>query len=286
MFKNVMKRTLSLLMVVLMLAAFIPNIVWAADLSGLTVDGLSAAYENGTWSVPSGNSIKGNVKTSKGSCNNTTMTGTLTLTNNLSATANLSFNWATNPNYGTLKIGGSSVSGTSGTKTIELSSGASTTVVITSADSDNGISSGITVTLSNISLQVKAVNATVTFKPGEHGSFTLDGTPVTSSVTRTQSSTIPFVLQATPDEGYDFYGWYDVTSSKYLSTDNPASLNIENNITVQPKFIPQGSAMFLVGNSYYLDLNEANAAAAAASSWRIPERSIPAITRSPPVLRF
>ena len=180
---------------------------------------VSASYDTGTWSVPAANSIKGHVQTTKGSCSNTTVTGTLTLTNSLSATANLSFNWSLSPNYGTLKIAGNSVSGTSGTKTVELAPGASTTVVITSADSDNGINSGITVTLSNIQLQIKSVNATVTFQPGEHGSFTLDGTPVTASVTRTQGSEIPFVLNAVPDEGYDFYGWYNVTDNKYLSTD-------------------------------------------------------------------
>ena len=193
MIKSIVKRWLCLMLCLVMVFCLLPQIsltTFAADLSGHEVNGLSASYDAGTWTIPAAHSIRGNVKTAKGSCSNTTATGTLTLTNDLSATANLSFDWAVSPNYGTLKIAGSSVSGTSGSKTIELAPGASTTVAITSADSDNGISSGITVTLSNIQLQVKSVNATVTFQPGEHGSFTLDGTPVTSSVTRTQSSTI------------------------------------------------------------------------------------------------
>gem|GEM_PF-2496975 len=279
MIKSLLKQRLALLLALLMALTLLPVGALAEEttregsgalrgttLSGHGVEGLIAEYENGTWTVPGSASIRGSAKTSKGSCGNTTVTATLTLTNALSATSTLSFNWSLNPTYGTLKINGNPVSGTSGTESIDLASQQSTTVVITSADSNNGISSGIAVILSNISLSVKPINATVTFIPGEHGSFTLDGTPVTSSITRTQLSTIPYVLAATPDAGYEFNGWYDITNSKCLSTDNPATLNIDSNITVQPKFIPEGAAVFQVGTTLYLDLNEANTAASSASN--------------------
>ena len=67
---------------------------YAANINGLSVNGLTASYDNGTWSG-SGTTISGSVKTSSSSgCTGTTYTattGTLTLTNNSGEERTLSF---------------------------------------------------------------------------------------------------------------------------------------------------------------------------------------------------
>ncbi|MBO4562707.1 MAG: InlB B-repeat-containing protein [Clostridia bacterium] len=281
---RIIKRFFALILSAILIMGLIPQSVLAeaagrvdppapvrTALSGHGVEGLSASYDAGTWSVTGVGAIRGTVKASKDSCDNyNAVTGTLTLTNNFNAKVSISMSWSVDPTYGTLKIGGTTMSGTSGTRAVEVAAGGSTTVAITASGNANGYNTGVGVRLTNITLEVVPVNATVTFVPGEHGSFTLDGSAVTSSVTRTQLSTIPYELEAFPDSGYAFYGWIDTTNSnRCISADNPASLNIDSNITLQPKFIPAGNALFMVGSTYYTDLNAANTAAASASTKQI-----------------
>ena len=109
MIKNIMKRSLSLLMVVLMLVAVIPDVAWAATNLDTGITGLSASYEYGTWKS-SGKTITGSVKaTSSSGCTGTTYTattGTLTLTNTSGSKGTLSFTVACTTNGGTVQING------------------------------------------------------------------------------------------------------------------------------------------------------------------------------------
>ena len=282
--KNALRRIISVMVAAIMLICLVPAgaLTMAddrveADLPSKAVldpgvDGLSATSSGyGSWTVPSVGSISGSVQSSSGWWYNTSRQGILTLTNSSSFNATLSFDWTKTATYGDLTIGGGSpLSNNSGSYSCDLSIGGSINVQLDSDTSTNGVNTGVAVLLSNILLTPKPVNVSVTFVPGAHGSYTVDGTPITSSTTVSNHlSTTAFSLVATPDSGYRFYGWHDDTNNKYLSLSNPASLYIGQNITVSPVFIPANSATFMVDSAYYFDLNEANAAAYASSSKKI-----------------
>ncbi|MCR5808085.1 MAG: hypothetical protein K6G56_00830 [Clostridiales bacterium] len=279
-----LKKLLAIFIAAAMIAGVFPASVFAtgkevpAAPSRAVLDpgvaGLSATTGSiGTWAVPSSGTITGLVKARKQSIGFGSVyysqSDTLTLTNDSTFNATLSFSWTVTASEGTFKIGSTQQSGSSGNYSGQLNVGSSLTITLTSNKSAAGYNTGIGVTFSNITLTPIATEATVTFIPGEHGSYTVDGTAVTSSLQITRLSTVAYNLSATPDSGYELYGWHDETNDKYLSRNNPASVYIGQSITVKPVFIRAGLATFNVSGNYYFDLNEANAAAIADGSKKI-----------------
>ena len=150
----------------------------------------------------------------------------------------------------------------------EVSSGASFTKELAANESvkvyiQSGSTSAATkITLTNVVL-VSDVNATATFVPAENGTYTVDGKLITEEYSNTQSSMTAYQVVATPADGYQFLGWYNLTTGKCIATAATTALNIESDCTVTAKFVSKSLALFETGGQRFADLNEAVAYAQA-----------------------
>lgn len=188
---------------------------------------------------------------------------TLTITNKKSTTATLSFDYSIEQNSGKIQVDGTEVSsGASFTK--ELATNESVKVYIQSGST----SAATKITLTNVVL-VSDVNATATFVPAENGSYTVDGKLITEEYSNTQSSMTAYQVVATPADGYQFMGWYDVSNEKYISTSAKAALNIENDCTITARFASKTAALFETGGQRFDDLGDAVSYAQANSQSKI-----------------
>ena len=158
-----------------------------------SVSNLGASDTNGSFSG-NGTSISGSVtgKDATSGCNSTpasSATDTLTLTNNYTTAATLSFSYSPTVNGGSVTIDGASKT-SAGSFSKELEAGGHIDIKITSATGAKTTSISIT----NLKLEQKIVTATTTFTPSNNGTYTVDGTAVTSNITRTQSSNQAYTL--------------------------------------------------------------------------------------------
>ena len=124
------------------------------------------------------------------------------------------------------------------------------------------------ITLTNVVL-VSDVNATATFVPAENGTYTVDEKLITEEYSNTQSSMTAYQVVATPADGYQFMGWYDVSNEKYISTSAKAALNIENDCTITARFASKTAALFETGGQRFDDLGDAVSYAQANSQSKI-----------------
>ncbi len=124
------------------------------------------------------------------------------------------------------------------------------------------------ITLTNVVL-VSDVNATTTFLPAENGTYTVDGKLITEEYSNTQSSMTAYQVVATPADGYQFMGWYDVSNEKYINTSAKAALNIESDCTITARFASKTAALFETGGQRFDDLGDAVSYAQANSQSKI-----------------
>ena len=258
MIQRISKRFLSLLLVAVMVLALVPAITLPAfaATSG-TVTGLSDANiglsfsgdADDAWSA-TGTTITGSVVSVGGPCSNTHHNSTLTIKNNKTAKATLSFNYAIEANSGTIEVNGTAVTA-NGAFNKELAIGESIKVYIKS-----GSTTATKITMTNVAL-VSDVTATTTFVPAENGTYTVDGKTVTETYSNTQSSMTAYQVVATPAEGYQFLGWYNLTTGKCIATAASTALNIESDCTITAKFASKTVALFETGGQRFADLNEA-----------------------------
>ena len=258
MIQRISKRFLSLLLVAVMVLALLPVITLPAfaATSG-TVTGLSDANIglsfDGTaedaWNA-NGSTITGSAVIVEGMCDSTHYESTLTIKNNKTAKATLSFNYAIEANSGTIKVNGTAVTA-NGAFNKELAVGESIKVYIKS-----GSTTATRITMTNVAL-VSDVTATTTFMPAENGTYTVDGKTVTEEYSNTQSSMTAYQVVATPAEGYQFLGWYNLTTGKCIATAASTALNIESDCTITAKFASKSVALFETGGQRFADLNEA-----------------------------
>ena len=66
-----------------------------------------------------------------------------------------------------------------------------------------------------------------------------------------------YQVAATPADGYQFLGWYNLTTGKCIATAATTALNIESDCTVTAKFVSKSLALFETGGQRFADLNEA-----------------------------
>lgn len=177
---------------------------------------------------------------------------TLTITNNMGADAVLSFDYTIEQNSGTIQVDEKGV--TTGNKfSKNLSAGEKVTVYIKSG---SAVDNKVTIRLSNL-LLVRDVQAETTFVPAENGSYTVNGKEITGVYTNTQHATIAYQVVATPNEGYQFRDWYNVTTGKTIPGNSKDSLNIEEDCTITARFAPKNTATFKVNDKTFIDLNMA-----------------------------
>lgn len=263
--KSTLKRFLSLVLCMCMVMALLPNVTMTAfaatngTVTGLADEniGLSFAGDaDNAWSA-NGTSITGSATSTGGTCSDTSHKSTLTITNKKSTTATLSFDYSIEQNSGKIQVDGTEVSsGASFTK--ELAANESVKVYIQSGST----SAATKITLTNVVL-VSDVNATATFVPAENGTYTVDRKLITEEYSNTQSSMTAYQVVATPADGYQFLGWYNLTTGKCIATAATTALNIESDCTVTAKFVSKSLALFETGGQRFADLNEAVAYAQA-----------------------
>ena len=269
--KSTLKRFLSLVLCMCMVMALLPNVTMTAfaatsgTVTGLADENIGLSFTgdaDDAWSA-NGTSIIGATTSTGGTCSDTSHKSTLTITNKKSTTATLSFDYSIEQNSGKIQVDGTEVSsGASFTK--ELAANESVKVYIQS-----GITSAATkITLTNVVL-VSDVNATATFVPAENGTYTVDGKLITEEYSNTQSSMTAYQVVATPADGYQFMGWYDVSNEKYISTSAKAALNIENDCTITARFASKPAALFETGGQRFDDLGDAVSYAQANSQSKI-----------------
>ena len=248
--KQVFKRFLSLALAMLMVLTLLPAMTttaWAATngtVTGLTDKSIGLSFDgtaDSAWSA-TGTTITGSVVSVGGTCSDTDYNSTLTIKNNKATKATLSFAYAIEQNSGTIQVDGAAV--TAGGKfSRELAPNASIKVYIKS-----GSTTATKITMTNVAL-VSDVTATATFVPAENGTYTVDGKAVTEEYSNTQSSMTAYQVVATPADGYQFMGWYDVSNGKYISTSAKAALNIESDCPGGAEEILRELAPFLKGQA-------------------------------------
>ena len=257
--KSTWKRFLSLVLCMCMVMALLPNVTMTAfaatsgTVTGLTDENIGLSFEgdaDDAWSA-NGTSIIGAATSTGGTCGDTSYKSTLTITNKKSTTATLSFDYSIEQNSGKIQVDGAEVSsGASFTK--ELAANEAVKVYIESGST----SAATKITLTNVVL-VSDVNATATFVPAENGTYTVDGKLITEKYSNTQSSMTAYQVAATPADGYQFLGWYNLTTGKCIATAATTALNIESDCTVTAKFVSKSLALFETGGQRFADLNEA-----------------------------
>lgn len=257
--KSTLKRFLSLVLCMFMVMALLPNVTMTAfaatsgTVTGLADENIGLSFTgdaDDAWSA-NGTSITGAVTSTSAGCSDTVYKSTLTITNKKSTTATLSFDYTIEQNSGTIQVNGTAVSsGASFTK--ELAANESVKVYIESGSTD----AATKITLTNVVL-VSDVNATATFVPAENGTYTVDGKLITEEYSNTQSSMTAYQVVATPADGYQFMGWYDVSNKKYISTSAKAALNIDSDCTITARFASKTAALFETGEQPFDNLGDA-----------------------------
>ena len=258
MVKRIGRRFVSLLLTFVTILTLLPTMTLPAlaatsgDVTGLTDSNIGLSFSgdaDDAWSA-NGTTIIGSA-TSTGGCSGKDYDSTLEIKNKKSTTATLSFDYSIEQNSGTIRVAGTEVSlGASFTK--ELEANESVKVYIKSGSTN----AATKITLTNVVL-VSDVNATATFVPAENGTYTVDGKRITEEYSNTQSSMTAYQVVATPADGYQFLGWYDVSNGKYISTSAKAALNVDSDCTITARFASQTAALFETGGQPFDDLNEA-----------------------------
>ena len=200
------------------------------------------------WSV-NGEGLFGRVTSDKGTIRWYRYESTLTITNNKTTSATLSFTYTFVLNKGTIEVDGKAPNGTFSKK---LEPKDSIKVYIKSGR-DNG---GTEITMTNVNL-ISETNPTVTFQPAENGSYTVDEKTINEVYTHNQSSMTAYNVAATPADGYQFLGWYDVSNKKYISTDAKTALNFDSDRTITARFASKTAALFETGGQPFDDLGDA-----------------------------
>ena len=256
--KSTLKRFLSLVLCMCMVLTLLPNVTITAfaaesgEVTGLSNENIGLRYsgdKTDTWSA-NGTTVTGSIQSSSG-CGTTHYSSTLTITNKRSIAATLSFDYAIDQQGGTIQVDGTAIT-VGGTFSKELAAGGMVNIYIKS----NSTSNPTKITLSNLALSAN-IEATATFLPAEYGSYTVDGKAVTEEFSNTQNAMNAYKLVATPDAGYQFRGWYNVTTNQYVGTDTTISLNVEADCTLTALFAPETSGLFETGGQVFDELNDA-----------------------------
>lgn len=258
MVKRIGRRFVSLLLTFVTILTMLPAMTLPAlaatsgTVTGLADESIGLSFSgdaDDAWSA-NGMSITGAVTSEGGTCSDTSHESKLTITNKKLTTATLSFNYSIEQNSGTIKVNDEVVTA-SGSRKWELTAGGKVTVYIKS-----GSTTATRITMTNVAL-VSDVTATATFVPAENGTYTVDGKLITEEYSNKQSSTTPYQVVATPADGYQFLGWYNLTTGKCIATAASTALNIESDCTITAKFASKAAALFETGGQRFDDLGDA-----------------------------
>lgn len=252
------KRTLSLVLALVMVLSMVPFYVFAANLrKTLTpLEYVTVEVYDGTSTLQSTGTMDSN--------------GTITVTDNshtLAATGGTTVHVINSSNTDTAEIkfnysasGYNTFSETvaSDLKTVKLGPGEKYTFEINAPTSFLGAQA--TLTLSNFSYQVIIEQANVNFTyDSTYGSVTAAGNAVNSGASTTIDGE-GAALVATAASGGTFLGWVDADTREIYSTSTSYTLvPTKTTMNVEAVFVGSGSApYFMVGSYLFDDLNAAN----------------------------
>lgn len=259
MIKRIGRRFVSLLLTFVTVLTMLPAMTLPAlaansgDVTGLADENIGLSFKgdvNDAW-LANGTGIIGAATSTAGTCSDTSYESTLTITNKRTAPATLSFVYSIEQNSGTIKVNGGAVTA-NGSFTKELAAGGTVTVYIKSGSTSDATK----ITMTNVAL-VSDVTATTTFVPAKNGTYTVDGKLITEKHSNKQSSMTAYQVVATPADGYQFMGWYDVSNEKYISTSAKAALNVESDCTITARFASKTAALFETSGQRFDDLGDA-----------------------------
>lgn len=255
-FQNKLFKALSALQLI---PLFVVCTLAATTISGLDDSDIVASYESSStrstaeWTAD-GTTLTG-MATGYSRLGSKSNTATLTLKNGKGQEAILSFSIDVSAiNGGTLTVAGTTVSSNQSYSTT-LASGDSITIALQSPKGRNNTG---TVTLTGVTLAVEGATSTITFLSPSGGSYTVDGAQITADTKVEKEQTESYTMAATVSSGYKFVGWYDVTNGRYLSADLSYTSLFSSDITIQPVFVSNDTAIFQVGTQKFTDLNKAN----------------------------
>lgn len=259
MVKRISRRFVSLLLTFVTILTMLPAMTLPAlaatsgTVSGLTDSNIGLSFSgdaDDAWTAK-GTTIIGSA-TSTGGCSGKAYNSTLTITNKKNTKATLSFDYDVTVNGGTINVDKSNNVNAGGKFSKELEANESVKVYIKSGSTD----AATKITLTNVVL-VSDVNATATFVPAENGTYTVDGKLITEKHSNKQSSMTAYQVVATPADGYQFMGWYDVSNEKYISTSAKAALNVESDCIITARFASKTAALFETSGQRFDDLGDA-----------------------------
>lgn len=265
MVKRISRRFVSLLLTFVTILAMLPAMTLPAlaatkgTVTGLADKNIGLSFDgtaDNAWSASS-TQIIGKARSTSGSgCGGgKDYSSTLTITNNKTTEATLSFDYTVVVSDGTILVNYTTTTA-DGSFSQKLAAGGTVEVEIKSGST----SADTMITMTNVKL-VADVSATVTFQPAVNGSYTVDGKTITEVYTNTQSAANSYQVEATPNEGYKFLGWYDVINERCISTDAKTALNFDSNRTITARFASKTAALFETGGQVFDDLNKAIAEA-------------------------
>ena len=231
----------------------IQNVV-AATITGLSVGGITAEYDNGTWSA-NGDSITGSVTGTSG-CSDSATTANLTIKASKS-NSTLSFDYSMTLNGGTITIGGSSVS-SSGSYSKSMNSNETLKIVV---KSDKGSSKTTKFNMTNIVYEFDAT-ITGTFaapSPSNGGTYTINGTDYASFSPNPYSYSVKetsITVTAIPNSNHYFFGWMD-GNGNLLSRSTTQEITMAENYTLYPMFYSKTDSMYYINGVYKNTLSSA-----------------------------
>ncbi len=118
----------------------------------------------------------------------------------------------------------------------------------------------------------------VEFAAAENGTYKVGEEEATSGLTKEEDVNTTYTAEVTSvAEGYIFFGWYDVTNSKYIGHEKTLKYVSVDDVTLKPEFMkPDGLAKFGVGSETFYNLNAADAAAKGATITLLNDGVLPA----------
>ena len=266
MVKRISRRFVSLLLTFVTILTLLPAMTLPAlaatsgTVTGLADENIGLSFTgdaDDAWSA-TGTQIVGKAQSTSGGCGGgKDYRSTLTITNKKTTKATLSFDYTVVVSEGTILVNNTTTTA-NGSFSMELEAGGTVEVEIESGST----SADTKITMTNVKL-VSDVNATATFVPAENGTYTVDGKLITEKYSNTQSSMTAYQVVATQNKGYQFLGWYNLTTGKCIATAASTALNIESDCTITAKFASNAAALFETGGQRFADLNEAVAYAQA-----------------------
>lgn len=256
------------MVLVTVLALFAPAYAaTSGPVTGLTDTSIGLSYSgdaNDPWTA-SGTTITGNVKSTKGRCDNTHYSSTLTITNKYTTKAELRFSYTFN-SVGSATVGGITAE-KSGEFSKELDPNGSKqgayTVEVSIKSGDTTAATELKIT--NLSLKpiIKYYDVTVKVPDDAMGTAYVDGKKLEQDVVYSQrANNVPLALKAEAKAGYRFVGWFDEKTEFFFSYDAEYTYYPERDADILPYFVEDGDPVFSVNGVAYYEFRTAMLASA------------------------